>query len=168
MDPYSGRLQPSSEAILDMKNLRIPSFFLSIVTFVGCGGPEYETKYYQAVSMDKRDTASLKLLVSDKNFYGDYQINYNGHEKDHGTINGHVKGDTLIGKFNYLSRDNVKSTEPIALLKDNEKLRLGTGKIGTYLGLRVYKFGSISFNDSLFQFYPLSGQDKSMTKNMDK
>jgi hypothetical protein len=104
------------------------------------------------------------LLVSEKTFYGDYQINYNGHETDQGTISGHVQGDTLIGKFKYLSRDNVQSIEPIAFLKDNDKLRLGTGKTGTYLGLRVYKFGSISFNDSLFQFYALS--EKSLSKTI--
>jgi hypothetical protein len=57
-----------------------------------------------------------------------FQIMYNGRTMDKGSVSSHVNGDTLIGMLNYLSRDNIKSTEPIALLKKNGKLQLGSGK----------------------------------------
>jgi hypothetical protein len=136
--------------------IRVVYFLL--LALVSCA-PEYETKYYKATSPDQGDIALLKLQISDASFYGDYQIRYGDHSKDEGTISGHVKGDTLIGKFKYLSRGNVQSIDPIALLHDGEKLKLGTGISGTYLGLRVYKFGTITFNDSLFQFLPIAAEE---------
>jgi hypothetical protein len=138
-------------------------YFLLLLVFVSCG-PDYDTKYYKATSLDQQDIALLKLQISDANFYGDYQINYGDQSKDEGTISGHVKGDTLIGKYKYLSRGNVESIDPIAFLNDGEKLKLGTGISGTYLGLRVYKFGTITFNDSLFQFQPITAEELTQLK----
>ena len=126
---------------------------------VSCGGPEYQTSYYKAVSADQKDTALLKLLTSETAFYGNYQIKYDDKSIDDGSISGHINGDTLIGKFSYLSRDRVKSTRPIAFLKTGEKLRLGTGKTGTYMGLNVYLFGSVTFTDSLLQFHPIEERE---------
>lgn len=139
--------------------------FLFLLVSVSCTGPEYDTKYYKAISLDKRDTALLRVLTSEVDFYGDYQIRYDDQSKDEGTIKGHIKGDTLIGKFSFLSRNNVKSTEPIVFLKNDEKLKLGVGTAGTYLGLRVYKPGSLSFNDSLFQFQPIELEELNSLKN---
>jgi hypothetical protein len=129
---------------------------VSLLFLMGCGGPTYDSQYFRAISEDKKDTAFLKLQLSSTNFYGDYQVNYNGNEKDDGTISGHVNGDTLIGKYTYLSRDHVKSSSPVAFLKSNENLKLGSGLMGKYLGLQVYKFGTITFKDSLLQFRPVS------------
>jgi hypothetical protein len=129
----------NSIQVLKMNYLVKVICFLTLPVFMRCSGPKYDTKYYQAVSENKQDTALLKLLISEEAFYGAYQIKYGGSTMDSGSVSGHVKGDTLIGKFNYLSRDNVKSTKPIALLQKNDKLQLGTGKVGTYLGLSVYQ-----------------------------
>jgi hypothetical protein len=131
-------------------------YFLLLLAVMSCAGPEYDTKYYKAISLDKRDTALLKLLTSEGAFYGDYQINYGDKTQDHGSITGHVIGDTLLGKFSYLSRDNVKSIDPIAFLKTNKNIKLGSGIAGSFMGFHVYQSGSISFNDSLFQFQAIA------------
>jgi len=130
---------------------------LFFVLFISCG-PEYKTTYYKATSMDKRDTAFLKLVTSKGTFYGDYRIKYDDKTEDDGTITGNVRGDTLSGKFSYLSRDNVRTIAPIAFLKNGENLKLGTGVAGTYMGFHVYLGGSILFGDSLFQFQPAEYQ----------
>lgn len=141
--------------------------FLLLLVFISCG-PKYDTKYYKAVSQDKRDTALLKLVASDGGFYGDYQIKYYDKTKDDGTIKGNIKGDTLIGTYSYLSRGNSRSVAPIAFLRTNEKLKLGTGILGTYMGFHVYQGGSLSFNDSLFQFQPIESDEETSQKNSAK
>ncbi|WP_285545616.1 hypothetical protein [Dyadobacter frigoris] len=118
--------------------------------------------------MDKRDTALLKLVTSEAGFYGDYQIKYYDKTKDDGTIIGNIKGDTLLGKFSYLSRGNVKSIAPIAFLKTSGKLKLGAGTAGTYMGFHVYLGESLSFNDSLFQFHPIEFEELISLKNSAK
>lgn len=139
--------------------------FLPLLAMISCG-PKYDTKYYKAISLDKRDTAILKLQTSDeaRAFYGDYQVKYDDKTMDDGTIKGHIKGDTLIGNFRFLSRNNVKSIEPVAFLRNNEQLKLGAGIAGTFMGFQVYKGGSISFNDSSFQFKPIELEDLISTK----
>ena len=142
-------------------------YFLLFVGFISCG-PKYDTKYYQAVSLDKRDTALLKLVASDGGFYGNYQIKYSDKTKDDGTIKGNVKGDTLIGTYSFLSRENSRLVAPIAFLRTSEKLKLGTGTSGTYMGFHVYLGGSLSFSDSLFQFQPIESEELTFLKNSDK
>lgn len=142
-------------------------FFLLLVILISCG-PKYETKYYQAISLDKRDTAFLKLVTSDGGFYGDYQIKYYDKTKDEGAVTGNMRGDTLIGKFSYLSRSNARVVAPIALLKSGKRLKLGTGQAGTYMGFHVYSNGSITFNDSLFQFQPVEPEESSPSRSLGK
>lgn len=130
--------------------------------------PEYDTKYYKAISMDKRDTAFLKLVASEEGFYGHYQIKYEDKTKDDGTIKGNVKGDTLIGTYSFLSRGDSRTVAPIAFLRASEKLKLGNGIVGTYMGFHVYQTGSLFFNDSLFQFQPIESKELTFIKNSGK
>lgn len=133
----------------------ITKYLLLIAGLASCSGPDYSTIHYRDGSADTRDTALLELSTSQDHFYGKYRITYNGTTKDDGTLSGHVIGDTLSGKFTFLSKDNVQSVEPIVFLRQGKDLQLGTGTIGTYLGLRVYKYGSLVFKDSLFHFQPV-------------
>ncbi|MCF2443531.1 hypothetical protein L0657_06140 [Dyadobacter sp. CY345] len=133
-------------------------YLLLFLVFTSCG-PNYDTKYYKTISLDKQDTASLKLIISERGFYGNYQIKYKDRTIDDGTIVGNIMGDTLLGKYSYLSRGNARLVAPIAFLKVGEKLKLGTGIAGTYMGFHVYSRGSISFNDSLFQFKPIEYEE---------
>ena len=87
---------------------------------------------------------------------------------DDGTIVGNIMGDTLLGKYSYRSRDNARLIAPIAFLKTSEKLKLGTGNAGIYMGFHVYSRGSISFDDSLFQFEPVQAKELTSLKNSAK
>lgn len=140
-------------------------YFLLLLVAVSCSGPEYHTNYYKAISLDTRDTAFLRIVASKSAFYGDYQVRYSDKSMDDGTITGTVKGDTLIGRFVYVARNNTNYIRPIALLKTNEKLKLGSGTAGTYMGFHVYLGGSVSFSDSLFQFYPIDVDEVVFLKN---
>lgn len=135
---------------------------------VGCSGPEYNNTYYKAISLDKRDTALLRIEASADAFHGDYQIRYDDKSMDDGTITGAVNGDTLLGKFVYLSRDNVRSVHPIAFLKSGDKMKLGIGIAGTYMGFHVYQRGSLAFGDSLFQFQPITKEELASLKQKGK
>jgi hypothetical protein len=142
-------------------------YLLLFLVFISCG-PKYDTKYYKAISLNKQDTALLKLVISDGGFYGDYQIKYKDRTFDNGSIVGNIMGDTLLGKYTYLSRGNARVIDPIAFLKTSKKLKLGSGTSGTYMGFHVYSRGSITFNDSLFQFEPISSEELTSLKNTGK
>ncbi len=161
-------MSDEQKRVLEQQLWKIPLRMLIFFLFpllISCRH-DYETRYYRAISDDKRDTALLKVVISESAgfFYGDYQIRYNGVEKDDGTIRGQIFGDTLIGKFNYLSRENVKKAAPIAFLTNENSLKLGKGTAGTYLGLNVYKYGTITFDDSLFQFQPIDAKEPGLLK----
>jgi hypothetical protein len=126
--------------------------------------PEYETKYYLGVSRFSKDTGLLKLVLSEEAFYGDYQINYDDKSLDKGSVKGNVSGDTLLGKFSFLSRNNVRTVAPVAFLKSSEGLKSGVGTAGTYMGFHVFLRGSIIFGDSLLQFQPISKQEMDALK----
>ncbi|MCF0056110.1 hypothetical protein [Dyadobacter sp. CY356] len=135
-------------------------YFLLLTAFISCS-PDYDTKYYKAISLDKKDTAILKLITAKGSFYGDYKVIYDGRSTDEGTISGNIIGDTLVGNFRYLSRDNTKLIDPIVFLKTGNKLKLGTGEAGTYMNFHVYKRGTVSFADSLLQFLPVKPEEVS-------
>lgn len=102
----------------------------------------------------------LRLEASEEFFHGDYQIKYDDKTMDKGSVKGMMKGDMLVGRFNFLSRGNVKSVLPFVLLKSGETLKLGTGLAGTYMGFPSYQRGSVFFNDSLFLFKPIDFKEK--------
>jgi hypothetical protein len=133
-------------------------YLLLFLVFTSCG-PKYDTKYYKAISLNKQDTALLELTTSGRGFYGNYQIKYKDSTIDDGAIVGNIIGDTLLGKYTYLSRGNARIIDPVVFLKTKDKLKLGTGTAGTYMGFHVYSRGSISFNDSLFQFEPIEPKE---------
>jgi hypothetical protein len=143
--------------------IKIISLLPLIVVLISCG-PKYETKYFKAISENKLDTALLTLHISDAGFYEDYQIRYDDKSTDDGTVTGNISGDTLLGKYKYLSKDNVRSIAPIVFLKQDEILKLGTGTAGTYMGFHVYARGSIVFKDSLFQFQPIGLEELNSLK----
>ncbi len=78
--------------------------------------------------------------------------------KDSGTVRGKYIGDTLIGDFVYKSYGGGIKREPFVLLKDKEKLKLGSGLISTYMTIPFYVKGTLEFKDSDFLFEPIEGK----------
>ena len=127
---------------------------LLFVFLISCNSKEEKDKYnrafYRAVSGS--DTAILDINISDKRFYGRYEISYYKTGKDSGDVRGDIKGNTLTGDFHYISNGGSWKRVPLALLKKENKLLLGNGVIGTFMNLPCFIQGTLSFNDPKFVF----------------
>lgn len=138
------------------------------ITFVfilcSCSNQNENEKYYRAVSLDKKDTAYLKLSEFENQFIGKFLIQYSDKTFDLGDVTGEIIGDTLKGKFKYISRRNSKFTKPFAILKTKDGLKLGNGMVSYYAQIPFYASGSIQFSDSLFFFKPINKNDISHLK----
>lgn len=98
-----------------------------------------ETKsLYEAIN--KNDTASLRVILKKNEFYGQFEINYHGQYKDSGDVNGILKGDTLKGTFHYQQYGNSTWYRiPIALLKKDNKLIMGSGDMEIFMNMTFFK-----------------------------
>jgi hypothetical protein len=136
-----------------LKNFVIVSL-LSVFLF-SCNSKEekdqYNRVFYRAVN--GKDTAILDLKINDKRFYGRYEILYHKFGKDSGDVRGDMRGDTLRGDFHYISNGGSWKRIPIALLKKENKLILGTGVVGTYFNLPLFiPEVPIEYDNSKFVF----------------
>jgi hypothetical protein len=136
----------------------LKNFVIVLITaflLVSCNSKEDKEKYnrvfYRAVR--NKDTAILDIHINDKRFYGRYEILYHRIGKDSGDVRGDLKGDTLRGDFHFISNGGSWKRIPIALLKKESKLILGTGVIGTYFNLPLFiPEVPIEYNNSEFIF----------------
>lgn len=99
-----------------------------------------------------RDTASLKLVTTGEKVSG--ELTYGLYEKDRnsGTIDGVVKGDTIIADYTFKS-EGTQSKRQVVWLKKDGKLLEGFGEqeeVGTEMRFKTrskLKFtGSIEFS----------------------
>lgn len=116
---------------------------LVVVVFsfiISCNNKEDKSQYNQVMyrAVHNKDTAVLSLNINNKRFYGRYEISYYKTGKDSGDVRGDIKGDTLRGDFHYISNGGSWKRTPIAILKKENKLFLGTGVIGTYFNLPLF------------------------------
>ncbi|WP_214227765.1 hypothetical protein [Pedobacter sp. B4-66] len=108
----------------------------------GCSGESVDRNYtktiYRAIS--KGDTATFKINLTDKEFFGQLEINYNGLYKDSGDVTGIVKGNELKGtyRFQHYGVEAWHKT-PIALLKKDGKLIMGEGSMEVYMNIHYFK-----------------------------
>ncbi|MGO4773056.1 hypothetical protein ACEN2I_15445 [Flavobacterium sp. W22_SRS_FK3] len=122
---------------------------------MSCNSKEEKDKYKHVVyrAVNNKDTAILAINKNDKRFYGRYEISYYGIGKDSGDVRGDIKGDTLRGDFHYISNGGSWKRIPIALLKKENKLFLGSGVVSTYMNLPCFMPGiPIEYNNSKFIF----------------
>ena len=138
-------------------NLKSMKYLTAIVVFyflISCQNDQsLQKKYYKAT--DSKNVALLALTIHKDRFYGQYEVQYAGHVKDSGEVRGVIKGDTLNGRFKYISYVGSKELKPFLLLKKDETLKLGNGAIGSFLQIPYYTPESIEFRDSSFQFYEI-------------
>ncbi|MEP7095973.1 MAG: hypothetical protein ABI793_18045 [Flavobacterium sp.] len=136
-----------------LKNFIIVS--LSIAFLMSCNSKEAKNDYNHFVyrAVNNKDTAILAINKSDKRFYGRYEISYYRVGKDSGDVRGDIKGDTLRGDFHYISNGGSWKRIPLALLKKENRLFLGSGVMGTYMNLPCFISGiPIDYNNSKFVF----------------
>ncbi|WP_281309899.1 hypothetical protein [Flavobacterium flavigenum] len=121
---------------------------------ISCNSKEEKDRYNHFVyrAVNNKDTAILAIHMSDKRFYGRYEIAYYEIGKDSGDVKGDIKGDTLRGDFHYISNGGGWKRVPIALLKKENKLLLGNGVIGTYMNLPCFLPGTLNYDETKFIF----------------
>lgn len=127
----------------------IASFLLS------CNSKEKKDTYRNALyrAVNNKDTALLHLNINDKRFYGRYEISHYNIGKDSGDVRGDIKGDTLRGDYHYITFGGSWKRVPLALLKKDNKLFLGSGVVGTFLNLPCFVPDvPIDYSNSTFIF----------------
>lgn len=122
------------------------------LTIISCNKATSDLKIYNGRTADGKDSARLEIKLKKNNFYGHYKVYYHDKTMDSGTVTGSKIGDTLKGRFTYVSRHNARDQKPIALLQDGKNLKLGIGEILTGFNIPFYEDGSITFPDSLLYF----------------
>ncbi|RED27093.1 hypothetical protein BD847_1026 [Flavobacterium cutihirudinis] len=133
------------------------SFLLLIliaISFISCNSKENKSDYKEIVyrAVNQKDTAILAIKINDKRFYGRYEILYHQLGKDSGDVRGDIKENKLTGDFHFISNGGSWKRVPIALLKKDKKLILGTGVVGTYMNLPCFIEGTLNYNDPKFVF----------------
>ena len=112
-----------------------------------------QQKFFTAT--DSKRTSLLVLSVKNNQFYGQYKVQYAESIIDSGEVRGVVIGDTLKGRFTYLSYGGSQEVKPFLLLKSGDTLKLGSGSVYTYLKIPYYIQESIQFKEDDFQFLPI-------------
>ncbi|CAD0002348.1 hypothetical protein [Flavobacterium salmonis] len=123
---------------------------IAVVLFClfSCNDVKQQRILYTAVKA--KDTAFLEITAYEKRFYGTYQVYYVSRSmKDSGAVEGEISGDTLRGKFRYISYGGSKTISPIIFLRSGNKLKQGRGVVASYMGISYFMPDSpIEFNDS--------------------
>jgi hypothetical protein len=110
---------------------------------IGCGHSDESKKMVtdpgnRYLATNKGDTAKASLEITDNYFRGVLEITYDN-VKDSGNVKGMVKGDTLIGNFNFQHYGMQKwRIKPVAFLKKNGSLIMGEGKLKMTYGILYF------------------------------
>lgn len=137
--------------------MRTTILLISIILLAyGCSNSNVKEESVQTlyVAINKNDTATLKIRLTDKDFYGQLETNYHGLYKDSGGITGVVKGDVLKGtyKFQHYGIEKWHSI-PVALLKKDGKLIMGQGDMEIFMGIFYFKKNKpVSYENPKFVF----------------
>lgn len=138
-----------------MKLIKILCLCLALNLY-GCAGtnPDRDQPRILYKAVNKADTATLRLNLTDKAFYGQFEINYHGAYKDSGGVTGIIKGDTLRGTYRFQHYGMEKwHSMPIALLKKNNQLIMGEGLMEIYMGMYYFKKNTtINYQNPRFVF----------------
>ncbi len=130
------------------------AFIILVFALYACTSNTQKKVFYKASK--NKEVALLAITILDNSFYGQYEVRYGLSGKDSGEVRGQLYGDTLKGKYNYISYAGNKKWEPFVVLKEGENLKLGTGAATTYMNMPYYIPATLKFKDSSFLFKPIS------------
>lgn len=96
-----------------------------------------------------KDTAQLELKTTGHKVTGTLRINLYEKDLNEGTIDGEMKGDTLIADYTFYS-EGTSSIREVVFLKKKDQLIEGFGETVMLEGKQVFKNRStLSFDNSL-------------------
>jgi hypothetical protein len=148
----------SSISKLAMRGLMLSLFFLIIFS---CSKESPRKHFYKAAQ--DGTIALLALKIDDNYFYGKYEVRYKDSSIESGEVRGSIIGDTLKGRFKYITYGGHEKIAPFVLLQRGEVLKMGSGETWTYFNIPYYSSETIKFNDSSFQFHAI---DRIATENL--
>lgn len=106
--------------------------------------PLQENRCYRFATA--KDTVELHLTLNDSAATGSLSYHLAEKDRNEGTINGTMKGDTLKAEYRYHS-EGVESVREVIFLQRGNDLQEGTGTQSEHEGKMVFNDpASISFN----------------------
>jgi hypothetical protein len=112
----------------------------------------------------EKDTIDLKInTLATGKITGDMVMKVFNKAEKVGKIAGEFRGDTLFVDYSFtlVANDKVIYKNPMALLKRENELILGNGKIETYLGASYFVKGQpIDFDNVKYKFATVDCVDK--------
>jgi hypothetical protein len=155
-----------------MKNLGLLCLLLVFITLESCKKDIKTTQVqddkpvniecYRALY--EKDTIYLKInTLKDKKVTGDMVMKIIDMPEKNGKISGEFHGDTLFVDYTFIQGTNDKKVfkNPMAMLKKENELILGSGKIETYLGRSYFaKDTPIDFEKVKYKFTAVDCDDK--------
>ncbi len=107
--------------------------------------PEYSCYGYTSA----KDTVNLHFQISGNIVTGDLAYNYFAKDKNTGTIQGNMKGDTLFAEYKFMS-EGIESIREVVFLKKGNDFVEGYGDAEEKNGKMIFKNTSgLNFNNSL-------------------
>ncbi len=107
--------------------------------------PEYSCYGYTSA----KDTVNLHFQISGNIVTGDLAYNYFAKDKNTGTIQGNMKGDTLFAEYKFMSEGSESIREVVFLKKGNDFVE-GYGDVEEKNGKMIFKNTSgLNFNNNL-------------------
>ena len=79
------------------------------------------------MGVQKKDTISLKLVITDNVVSGDLEYNFFEKDGNIGKVKGYIAGDTLFAKYTFQS-EGVASVREVVFLTSNNMLKEGYGE----------------------------------------
>jgi len=123
----------------------------NILFFCSCNSTSSHTVEYVAIY--KRDTAYLTLQMYETSYHGTLEIHGRGTDKEFGSVQGNIEGDTLLGDFLYKPyKAKLEKRRPLVLLRRENTLIQGSGSEQVYMGISYYSPKSIHFDNPKFVF----------------
>ena len=154
---------------MNVQVLRHIIYRIGVVTIlfciISCNNTKEKKDFYTAVK--GKDTAFLNIATYEKRFYGSYEVYYGSSAmKDSGAVEGLISGDTLRGKFRYISYGGSKTIKPVIFLRSKDKLIQGEGVVTSYMGIAYFMPEyPIEFNTKGFVFDTLRSNIENQKEN---
>ena len=154
---------------MNVQVLRHIIYRIGVVTIlfciISCNNTKEKKDFYTAVK--GKDTAFLNIATYEKRFYGSYEVYYGSSAmKDSGAVEGLISGDTLRGKFRYISYGGSKTIKPVIFLRSKDKLIQGEGVVTSYMGIAYFMSEyPIEFNSKGFVFAAVRNNIENQKEN---
>ncbi|MGN6492947.1 MAG: hypothetical protein ACTHLE_13190 [Agriterribacter sp.] len=98
---------------------------------------------------NNKDSILLHLAIEGSKVTGDMVYSLFEKDKNTGTIDGEIKGDTIFANYTFMS-EGVSSTREIAFLKKDNTLSEGFGEVEQQDNKTVFKNkSSLNFNQNI-------------------